>query len=111
MREAFIAEDGKIFDSKEECRTHEIYINSFIVGSIEERAENIINTFETCCRKYRSDEEEQKTYRENRGYITSCDMSGIVSLRDDAVDILIERIRKLEEENVRHRHEAQRGKN
>lgn len=32
----------------------------------------------------------------------------VIFLRDDAVDILIERIRELEEENARHRDEVQK---
>lgn len=92
MREAFIAEDGKVFDSREECRKYE---NQLV--PLRDRAHEIMNTFDYYSEKFRSDKEELKQYREQVGYVyTPQHVAGILYLRDDAVDILIARIRELE---------------
>lgn len=95
MREAFIAEDGKVFSSKEDCITYE---NQFV--PLRDRAHEIMNTFDYYSEKFRSDKEELKQYREQVGYVyTPQHVAGILYLRDDAVDILIDRIRELENES------------
>ena len=92
MKEAFIAKDGKMFGSREECMNYE---NQLV--PIKDRAHEIMNTFDYYCEKFRSDKEEFKQYREQVGYIhTPQYVAGILYLRDDAVDILIARIHELE---------------
>lgn len=92
MREAFIAEDGKVFSSKEDCITYENQL-----ATLRDRAHKVMNTFDYYCEKFRSDKEEFKKYREQGGYIyTPQHIAGILYLIDDAVDILIARIRELE---------------
>lgn len=92
MKEAFIAEDGKVFDSREACRNYE---NQLV--PIKDRAHEIMNTFDYYCEKFRSDKEELKQYRKQVGYVyTPQHVAGILYLRDDAVDILIARVRELE---------------
>lgn len=95
MKEAFIAKDGKVFDSREECRKHE---NQLV--PLRDRAHEIMNTFDYYSEKFRSDKEELKQYREQVGCVyTPQHVAVILYLRDDAVDVLIARIRELENES------------
>lgn len=107
MRAKYFSEDGKEFDSKEECLAYEKekkigeYNKFFLAGSLKERADRVIDLFDRSSNaRYLSDDRIEGTGRESRRSGEACiagDYSyGIVYLRDDAVDILVERIRELE---------------
>lgn len=98
MREAYIAEDGKIFDSKEECKDYENYLFTYKLGSTKDLAHEIIRRYERICSEYRSDTTELQRERNRRFVYSPQHIAGIMFLMDDAVDILIERIRELENE-------------
>lgn len=102
----YIADDGTIFDTISECLAYErdknfdAYYAKWVYPHLSIRAENVIELFQNECRKRRwndnhliSDGYEPRY--ENKSYTVNVD-TGIVNLRDDLVDILIERIRELE---------------
>lgn len=118
MKARYFADDGKEFSTEEECLAYERdialdkYVKDFRCGELKDRANRMIEWFENACDARRmSDDSLEREGRETRygGAIFCGDYSrGIMYLRDDAVDILIERIRELEEENTRHRDEVQK---
>lgn len=96
MREAYIAEDGKIFDSKEDCKRYEYFLSMYELGSVKNRADKIIKEYERICNDYRSDTKELQRERKDTFVFSPQHIVGVMFLVDDAVDILIERIRELE---------------
>lgn len=118
MKARYFADDGKEFLTEEECLAYERditiddYVKGFQCGELKDRANRMIEWFENACDARRmSDDSLEREGRETRygGAVFCGDYSrGIMYLRDDAVDILIERIRELEEENARHRDEVQK---
>lgn len=107
MRTRYFSEDGKEFESKEECLAYEKekvigeYNKFFLAGSLKERADRVIDLFDRSSNaRCLGDDRIEEAGRESRRSGEACvagDLSyGIVYLRDDAVDILVERIRELE---------------
>lgn len=107
MRAKYFSEDGKEFDSKEECLAYEKekvigkYNKFFLAGSLKERADRVIDLFDRSSNaRCLGDDTIEEAGRESRRSGEACiagDYSyGILYLRDDAVNILVERIRELE---------------
>ena len=112
MRIKYIAIDGTEFDESDLCETHESeiakqdYERKFVAGSLAARADRMISIYESYCDARRiSDEhlndERSETRRSGEPPFCGDFQRGIMYLRDDAVDILIARIRQLEAENER----------
>lgn len=112
MRIKYIAIDGTEFDESDLCETHESeiakqdYERKFVAGSLAARADRMISIYESYCDARRiSDEhlndERSETRRSGEPPFCGDFQRGIMYLRDDAVDILIARIRQLEVENER----------
>ena len=104
----YIAYDGTIFDAIGECVAYERdksikgYYDKWVAQSLNIRAEKVIQLFQDECRKRRWNDnhlisEGYEPRYENKSYTVNVD-TGIVNLRDDLVDILIDRIRELENE-------------
>ena len=104
----YVANDGTIFDYEDDCIKYERdkdfsdYQKKWVDQSLKVRANNVIELFHGACRnRWMSDDllisEGYEPRYENKSYTTEMDI-GIVNLRDDLVDILIERIRELENE-------------
>ena len=102
----YLADDGTIFDVISECIAYERdnaikdYYDKWVDQSLNVRAEKVIQLFQDECRKHRWNDnhlisEGHEPRYENNSYTVSVD-TGIVNLRDDLVDILIARIRELE---------------
>lgn len=102
----YLADDGTLFDTIGECLVYERdnaiqdYNDKWVNPSLKFRAKKVIKLFRDGCRNHRwSDNnlisEGHEPRYENKNYTVSVD-TGIVNLRDDLVDILIARIRELE---------------
>lgn len=117
MKARYFADDGKEFSAEAECLAYERdiiidkYVKDFQCGELKDRANRMIEWFENACdaRRMSDDslEREESETRYEMG-VAGDYRRGVIFLRDDAVDILIERIRELEEENARHRDEVQK---
>ena len=101
----FIANDGKEFFSESECLKHEIetYQNTQSDRPMRARANEVIHWFdEKCSRKQMNDlslAEIGKPMRYDGSVPIMGDFSyGIIYLRDDMIDVLVQRIRNLEAE-------------
>lgn len=102
----YLADDGTVFDAIGECLAYERdnaikdYRYKWVDPSLNIRAERVIKLFQDECRNRRWNDnhlisEGHEPRYENESYTVSVD-TGIVNLRDDLVDILIARIRELE---------------
>lgn len=108
MKIKYVADDGTEFDESELCEAHESelakqdYEQKFIAGSLAKRADRMISIYESYCDARRTSDDHLKC-SETRWYgeppFCGDFRRGIMYLRDDAVDILIARIRQLEAEN------------
>ena len=101
----FIANDGKEFPSEMACRKHEIefHQNAQSDRPIRVRANEIIHWFDKKCSRKQMDDlslaEMGKPMRYDGGVpIMGTFSYGIIYLRDDMVDVLVQRIRNLEAE-------------
>lgn len=112
MRVKYIAIDGTEFDESELCETHECeiakkdYERKFVAGSLAARADKMISIYESYCDARRMSDEHLKDEGSETRYSDEPPFCGdfrrgIMYLRDDAVDILVARIRQLEAENER----------
>lgn len=106
MKVTYTAFDGTTFDSEKDCIKHEYelkkleYDKIFVEGPLKARADYVIDKYsEYANRKVLSD----KQLATGECYMRCDDapfcedfVGGIVYLRDDAVDLLIDYIRELE---------------
>lgn len=100
MRALYIANDGKEFSTEEACKEYEKELNTkyyetlFKQGTLEDRVEKLIEKYNKFYKKYAMDcggwriEHADNCFGEYE--------YGVVFVRDDVVNLLIERIRELE---------------
>ena len=100
MRTLFIAKDGKEFSTEEECKEYEKRLNTkyyetlFKQGTLEDRVKKLIEKYNKFYNKRAMD---YKGWRiENADKCFGEYEYGVVFVRDDVVNLLIERIRELE---------------
>lgn len=108
MKITYTSFDGKEFCSEEECLAYERevdkkeYHKDFVEGPLKKRADFVMDAFLNASRThYETDEVLEKKGKDTRySGATFCGYFyyGITYLRDDAVDILIDYIRILENE-------------
>lgn len=96
MQKIFIADDGTTFFTPQECIAYEMKLRNKLT------VDEVMIKFKRACEKKRkTDEKLAECYRKTRGDkdipLAGDFVSGIIYLRDDAVDVLIERIKELEE--------------
>ena len=101
----FVSNDGKEFSSEAECLKHELetYQNAQSDRPMRVRANEVIHWFDEKCSRKQMDDlslaEIGKPMRYDGGVPIMGDFSyGIIYLRDDMVDVLVQRIRNLETE-------------
>jgi len=106
----FIANDGKEFSSEAECLKHEIetYQNTQSDRPMRARANEVIHWFDDKCSRKQMDDfslaEIGKPMRYDGGVPIIGDFSyGVIYLRDDMVDVFVQRIHNLEAEVERLR--------
>jgi hypothetical protein len=101
MRKLYIADDGKEFSTEKECKEYEKKLNAdyyetlFMQGTLKDRVEKFIEKYNEYCNKHAL---YYKGWR--AGHAGNCFGEweyGVVYVRDDVVNLLIERIRELEE--------------
>ena len=100
MKTLYIANDGKEFSTEEECKDYEKKLNVkyyetlFKQGTLKDRAEKFIEKYNEFYNKHAMD---CKGWRiENADNCFGEWEYGVVYVRDDVVNLLIERIRELE---------------
>ena len=108
MQIRFFADDGTEFKSASECQAYERELYEKTVNDVplEQRANKVVEAFEKVYNQKALDDEYLdevgKSTRYAGGLPLVGDYSyGVLYLRDDAVDILVARIRQLEAENER----------
>lgn len=108
MQAKFFADDGTEFKSAHECQAYERELHEKSVNEVplEQRANKVVEAFENVYNQKALDDEYLdevgKPTRYAGGLPLVGDYSyGVLYLRDDAVGILVSRIRQLEAENER----------
>ena len=97
MQKIFIADDGTTFFAPQDCIAYELKLRNKPTT-----VEEVITEFEKACEEERRTDSDLAKYNMNmrgdNGIPLAGDFyAGIVYLRDDGVDVLIKRIRELEE--------------
>lgn len=107
MKVTYTAFDGVVFESKQECLEYERdfarrkYYAEFVDPSLADRANHIIELFQSECRSRRINDdilESEGNCTRYTGDVAGIGVysPGVVHVRDDLMDILIMRIRELE---------------
>ena len=106
MQTRFFADDGTEFKSVSECQAYERDLHEKAVNDVplEQRANKVIEIFDRACGRKALDDEYLDGVGKPTRYAGELPLVGdysygVLYLRDDAVDILIARIRQLEAEN------------
>lgn len=103
MRKLYIADDGKEFSTEKECKEYEKKLNGkyyetlFRQGTLKDRVENFIKKYNDYCYNHGMYYNNPESWRvENADSLFGEWEYGVVYVRDDVVNLLIERIRELE---------------
>ena len=104
----YMADDGKEFTNEKDCREYEekfglkaTYEEKFVIGKLSDRVDMVRDEFTNLCKMKELDDDYLEEEGRKTRYETHAAVEvnyGIVYLRDDAVNILLEYIDKLEEQ-------------
>ena len=111
MKNMWVANDGTMFDDFASCVIHErderiSDYDKIFVNGIKRRAENVISMFKTGCVLYEAENEREYNDLLRRGNVNNgldglglvgAD-GGIVYLRDDGVEAIIDYVARLEKQ-------------
>ena len=106
MKVKYFADDGTEFNCQDACKAYEnkleyeAYKKEFVLPPLKDRVKMVVANFKLTCSQSREDDWDlrERGKLDNRWNTSLCGShGGMVFLRDDGVDVLLEYIKELEE--------------